>query len=556
MGNLHSSGYADITVASVQSIISKDRMVKFDPARFKMILVDEAHHIVASSYLRVLDHFGLQSDDPDPNTTPALVGVSATFSRHDGYALGKAIKHIVYHKDYIDMIGEKWLSNVVFTTVESKAKLAKVKTSKTTGDFLSSSLSAAVNNDESNLITVRAWLNRAGDRKSTLVFCVDLNHLTALTNTFRAHGIDARFVTGETPRPIRSERLDSFRAGDFPVLLNVGVFTEGTDIPNIDCVILARPTKSRNLLVQMIGRGMRLHPGKDNCHIIDMVASLEGGIITTPTLFGLDPDLVVDASSPHDMQKRVEQKRRDEATREATIHLSNPHIAQDAHSSTITFTDYASVADLVADTSHERHIRALSHHAWVSVGPDRFILSGDTTGSYVSLEHAPPDPLWHVTVHTRLPADPASPAARTPAFRRPRRVATAETFESALRAADTFAASRFPHALITRRRPAAAWRDRPASPSQLDFLNKQRDGGARWEARDVTRGEAGDAITKIRHGARGWFKQIEMAKRRRATEARKGEAERERREREVVRVGPVGGGVEEGSDELRGEGPG
>ena len=97
MGNLKASGFADITIGSVQSINSKDRIDKFDPGKFKLVLVDEAHHIVASSYLNVLDHFGLCSEGNE-DAKPALVGVSATFSRHDGLALGKAVKHIVYHR--------------------------------------------------------------------------------------------------------------------------------------------------------------------------------------------------------------------------------------------------------------------------------------------------------------------------------------------------------------------------------------------------------------------------------------------------------------------------
>ena len=187
-------------------------------------------------------------------------------------------------RDYVDMIDEKWLSNVIFTTVQSKADVSGVKRGPA-GDFQVGDLSRAVNTPETNEITVRAWMARATDRKSTLVFCVDLAHLSDLTATFRRHGIEANFVTGDTPKRIRSERLDAFRNRQYPVLLNCGVFTEGTDIPNIDCVVLARPTKSRNLLVQMIGRGMRLYPGKENCHIIDMVASLETGIVTTPTLY-------------------------------------------------------------------------------------------------------------------------------------------------------------------------------------------------------------------------------------------------------------------------------
>ena len=187
-------------------------------------------------------------------------------------------------RDYVDMIGEKWLSDVIFTTVQSKADVSRVKRGPA-GDFQVGDLSRAVNTLETNEITVSAWISRAADRKSTLVFCVDLAHVADLTAAFRRRGIQAKFVTGDTPKRVRSERLDAFKSRQYPVLLNCGVFTEGTDIPNIDCVVLARPTKSRNLLVQMIGRGMRLYAGKDNCHIIDMVASLEAGIVTTPTLY-------------------------------------------------------------------------------------------------------------------------------------------------------------------------------------------------------------------------------------------------------------------------------
>lgn len=223
MGSMHASGAADITVASVQSIISGNRIKKFVPKRFKLLLVDEAHHIVAPSYLKTLEHFGLLKPQPD---SPALVGVSATLSRFDGLRLGSVIDQIVYHKDYIDMICEKWLSDVIFTTVESKADISRVKKGAT-GDFQPSELSRAVNTSQINEITVRSWLAKARDRRSTLVFCVDLAHVSGLTNTFRAHGVDARFVTGDTPKRERSVTLDSFRAGEFPVLVNCGIFTEG-----------------------------------------------------------------------------------------------------------------------------------------------------------------------------------------------------------------------------------------------------------------------------------------------------------------------------------------
>ena len=97
MGALHSNGTADITVASVQSLMSGDRLLKFDRDRYKLVLVDEAHHIVATNYMTVLAHFGL-TNELKINPGPVLVGVSATMSRFDGLRLSDAIDHIVYHK--------------------------------------------------------------------------------------------------------------------------------------------------------------------------------------------------------------------------------------------------------------------------------------------------------------------------------------------------------------------------------------------------------------------------------------------------------------------------
>jgi ATP-dependent helicase IRC3 len=99
MGNHHASGAADITVASIQSIMSGDRLHKFDSSKYKLVLVDEAHHIVSAQYLALLERFGLRyGADWTKVAAPALVGVSATFSRFDGRKLGSVIDHIVYHR--------------------------------------------------------------------------------------------------------------------------------------------------------------------------------------------------------------------------------------------------------------------------------------------------------------------------------------------------------------------------------------------------------------------------------------------------------------------------
>lgn len=528
---MHASGHADITVASVQSIVSGDRISKFVPDRFKLVLVDEAHHIVAPGYMRTLDHFGLSKAQP---SSPALVGVSATLSRFDGLRLGSAIDQIVYHKDYIDMIGENWLSDVIFTTVQSKADISRVRKG-VNGDFQPSELSQAVNTDQINDITVRSWLTKAQGRKSTLVFCVDLDHVAGLTNTFRKHGIDARFVTGDTPKSERSARLDSFKARKFPVLVNCGVFTEGTDIPNIDCVLLARPTKSRNLLVQMIGRGMRLYPGKKDCHIIDMVASLETGIVTTPTLFGLDPSELVEDANVDDLKELQDRKEAEELRKQQANEVSKsaPNNAQPV-SRTVTFTDYDSVFDLIEDTSGERHIRAMSPHAWVCVSEDKHVLT-NSDGSYIKLEKVANEESgeegYLVTETVAL-----NRALSNLPYMRPRTVARAMTFTDAIHAADTYAQRKYPFQFISRKQ---AWRDKPATEGQIAFLNKLRSKHDQLGPESLTKGKAGDMITKVKHGARGRFASIEADKRRQGRARLKLEQEKALKEREKVSVGPL-----------------
>ncbi len=527
MGNLHASGSADITIASVQSITSGDRISKFDPEQFKLVLVDEAHHIVAPGYLRTLEYFGLETKR---TTSPILVGVSATFSRFDGLRLGSAIDEIVYHKDYIDMIGDKWLSDVIFTTVESTADLSQVK-SGASGDFQQGELSRIVNTEQINQITIRSWFAKAVNRKSTLVFCVDLTHVAGLTQAFRGHGIDARFVTGDTPKLERGERLDAFKRGEFPVLVNCGVFTEGTDIPNIDCIILARPTRSRNLLVQMIGRGMRLHSGKVNCHIIDMVTSLATGIVTTPTLFGLDPSEIVKGASVDELRslndrKEAEQERAKQVFTPASILPGRP-----LHGS-VTFTEYDSVFDLIADTSGEMHIRAISNNAWVQVGADKFVLSGPNK-SYLRLElieKPTTSDLKFIVSETR--ALPQGVTSKSP-YATPRLLVKAATFIDAVHGADKYASEKYPHILISRNQ---AWRRGTPTDGQLKFLNQLRPDDAKLTAEDITKGKAADMITKIRHGARGRFASLDAERRKRE---RLLLANEQQQTREQVTVGPL-----------------
>jgi ATP-dependent helicase IRC3 len=518
MGKNKASGAADITIASIQSLLSKDRIQKFVPDRFKLILVDEAHHIVSPSYREVLRHFGLDQVSDD---SPYLVGVSATFFRFDGLKLGAAIDHIVYHKDYVDMIEEKWLADAVFTTVKSEADLSRVRKDKF-GDFAIGQLSEAVNTATTNNITVRAWLANASDRRSTLVFCVDTEHVRRLTDTFREHGIDARYITASTPSNVRNEQLQAFKNQEYPVLLNCGLFTEGTDIPNVDCVLLARPTRSKSLLIQMIGRGLRLSPGKKNCHVIDMVASLRTGVISAPTLFGLDPDEVLNKSSVKQL----------EAMRNGSPHLtgisdSDQPLGKDDVN--VTFTKYDSILDLLSDQKSEQHIRSLSSNAWVRVDQHRYVLGGKTGWVTIDKEGNESEGQFQVRFVQKFEDEETGRSVHT----RPRIVGRAPDLEQAVHAADTFANGRFGEHAIAAWQP---WRRLPASPAQLNFLNKKRLREHNLKQGELTRGQAADIITKLRFGTKKRF-ETERKKRERSEAARQEFEELQRRG--DVKVGPL-----------------
>ena len=109
------------------------------------------------------------------------------------------------------------------------------------------------------------------DFKSTLAFAVNIDHAEKLAQAFRDGGIDAAVITSKTGLHERRDILAAFTRREIPVLVNCGILTEGTDVPSIDCLLMARPTRSRILYQQMLGRGMRLYPGKTLCYVLDFV---------------------------------------------------------------------------------------------------------------------------------------------------------------------------------------------------------------------------------------------------------------------------------------------
>lgn len=276
---------SDVVVASVPTLVRAARLHRYDPLQFKTIVLDECHHATATSWIKILQYFNALDD----NLHIHVVGFTATLERSDGMSLGTVFEEIVFERTLLKMIEANELCDVRFSTISTDADLSGVPTRL--GDYSTADLSARVNTLKINVNVVKAYLDlrRQYGFKSTLIFCVDVEHCKTLCGVLQANGVNAQYVTGETSKDVRLAILDDFRNGAIDVLCNVQVFTEGTDLPNIDSLILARPTKSRPLLVQMVGRGLRLYKGKTHCHVVDLVSTADIGVLSVPTLFGLPP---------------------------------------------------------------------------------------------------------------------------------------------------------------------------------------------------------------------------------------------------------------------------
>lgn len=346
---------ADVIVGSVPTLVRMSRLGRYDPLEFKTIILDECHHATAGSWTKILGHFKATEKDLDIY----VVGFTATLERSDGASLGSVFEEIVFERSLITMVEKKELCDVKFSTMKVDVDLSNVPARF--GDYASDKLSLEVNQENVNSQVARAYLQLKKEFgfKSTLIFCVDINHCKTLCGVLQKNGVNAQYVTGETVRHERQAILQDFKNGEIDVLCNVLVFTEGTDIPNIDSLILARPTKSRPLLVQMIGRGLRLHQGKDVCHVVDMTGTCDIGILSVPTLFDLPAGHNVQGKSLAELQEEkeaydiAEEIRKEEARRKEVEDAYE--IQQKLKDLSILFTTFEGFADLekVTTTMYE-----------------------------------------------------------------------------------------------------------------------------------------------------------------------------------------------------------
>lgn len=274
----------DVVIASVQTISRPGRLAQFGPERFGFLVVDEAHHAVAKSYLAVIEHLGFMGEAPGK----LLLGVTATPMRGDKVGLGAVFQKIVYQRSILWMVRAGYLVDYRGLRVDTGVDLGDVRI--VAGDFSDTDLEHVLNTEDRNGLVVRAYLDHAAGRRA-VAFVTGVQHALDLAATFRSAGVPAEAVSGETPEEERRRLLAAFRAGEIKVLTNCAVLTEGWDEPSLDCILMARPTKSKALYLQMIGRGARPYPGKQDCLIIDFVDNTSRhDVVSLPSLFGVSPE--------------------------------------------------------------------------------------------------------------------------------------------------------------------------------------------------------------------------------------------------------------------------
>lgn len=276
--------FADVIVASVQTLARPNRRAAVD--RIGMVVVDECHRYASRTYREVLAHYGCM----DERATPT-VGFTATLTRMDG-GLPDVWQSVAYSKKIHWMIKQGYLVAPVARSIEVPG-LSLASTRVTAGDLNTGDVANALENAKAYEVIAEQWLSLAADRP-TIVFMPNVDTSEHMAEALRrVAGTTAEVITGATTSTDRRDAYERFASGATRVLVSCMVLTEGFDAPQTSCVVIGRPTLNPGLYIQMVGRGLRLHPesGKEDCLVLDLA-----GASLTHNLAGVN-DLESDCES-------------------------------------------------------------------------------------------------------------------------------------------------------------------------------------------------------------------------------------------------------------------
>ncbi len=268
---------ARILFASIQTMTS--RLNEFDPAHFDYIVVDEFHHASAPSYRRVIDHFRPQF----------MLGLTATPQRMDGADL-LALCHdnLVFECALVEGIDRGDLVPFQYWGIRDVVDFAPIPWRN--GRFDPQALTEAVETQDRAEQALREWSTRRGTR--TLAFCCSVTHADFMQRFFTERGIRCAAVHSGPSSAPRRESIQQLRDGELDVLLSVDVFNEGVDVPEVDTVLMLRPTDSPIVFLQQLGRGLRTTAGKEHLRVVDLIGNHRSFLTRPRTLLSLGASIV------------------------------------------------------------------------------------------------------------------------------------------------------------------------------------------------------------------------------------------------------------------------
>lgn len=253
-----------VVVATVQTLRSPARLDRI--GRFDLIVIDEAHHAIASTYRAILDALGAFGPG---GMRPLVLGVTATPDRGDGHDLTEDLfQSIAFEVGIEDMIRRGYLTDIRAKRIALDVNLDRV--ARRGGDFVDGALGSAMVDAGAPDMIAAALCQHAADRRS-VVFVPTVSMAEKTAKAISAAGLPCRAVSGETPRQERHRIIEDVRAGRLCAVTNALVLTEGFDAPVLDCAVMARPTASRALYQQSAGRVLRPYLGKPDALILDVV---------------------------------------------------------------------------------------------------------------------------------------------------------------------------------------------------------------------------------------------------------------------------------------------
>jgi len=278
---------AEVVVASIQTM--QRRLDKWPSDHFGLVVADEAHHAISQSWQQVLSHF----------SGAKVLGVTATPDRGDKKNLGKYFQNIAFEISLFDLIDDGWLSRIAVKSVPIKIGLSQVR--QTAGDYNDSDLGKAL---DPYLRQIAQVIAEEAVFRKVLVFLPLIATSQSFCSICREHGLNAEHIDGMSPD--RQSKLERYAKGKIDVLCNAMLLTEGYDCPEISCVVVLRPTRSRALYSQMVGRGTRTFPGKENLLLLDFLWLHEAHSLIRPAHLVAQSEEVAE-----EMTKEAEKLGRD-----------------------------------------------------------------------------------------------------------------------------------------------------------------------------------------------------------------------------------------------------